>query len=145
MLPERFLRIQIECSQRIAVCLGLTLVIALATWLVVFAVSRYVSLASIVAAVALPPFLDSFVVGTVLVPFLVFSLAATGLNLLTGYTGLLSLGTGAFLGVGAYACYKLTTIFPEVNIIIWIFNSDGRQHVLVVITAWFNIQRNAFT
>lgn len=75
------------------------------------------------AAVALPPFLDSFVVGTVLVPFLVFSLAATGLNLLTGYTGLLSLGTGAFMGVGAYACYKLTTIFPQVNILVWILAS----------------------
>ena len=52
----------------------------------------------------------------VLIPFLVFSLAAIGLNLLTGYTGLLSLGTGGFMGVGAYACYKLTTLFP------------GRQH-----------------
>jgi branched-chain amino acid transport system permease protein len=41
------------------------------------------------------------------------SLAAIGLNLLTGYTGLLSLGTGAFMGVGAYACYKLTTVFPR--------------------------------
>jgi hypothetical protein len=32
----------------------------------------------------------------------------------------LSLGTGAFMGVGAYACYKLTTDFPDVNIILWI-------------------------
>ena len=38
----------------------------------------------------------------VLIPFLMFSLAAIGLNMLTGYTGLLSLGTGAFMGVGAY-------------------------------------------
>ena len=52
-----------------------------------------------------------------MIPFLIFSLAAIGLNLLTGYTGLLSLGTGAFMGVGAYACYKLTSIFPDVNII----------------------------
>jgi branched-chain amino acid transport system permease protein len=55
-----------------------------------------------------------------MIPFLIFSLAAIGLNLLTGYTGLLSLGTGAFMGVGAYACYKLTTYFPGVNIIVWI-------------------------
>jgi branched-chain amino acid transport system permease protein len=52
-----------------------------------------------------------------MVPFLVFALAAIGLNILTGYTGLISLGTGAFMGVGAYACYKLTTIFPGLNII----------------------------
>ncbi len=48
-----------------------------------------------------------------MIPFLVFSLAAIGLNILTGYTGLISLGSGAFMGVGAYACYKLTTVFPE--------------------------------
>jgi len=77
----------------------------------------------VVAAYVLPPLFDNFVIGTVLIPFLVFSLAAMGLNLLTGYAGLLSLGTGAFMGVGAYACYKLTTIFPGVNIIVWILVS----------------------
>src|SRR5229473_3175090 len=44
-------------------------------------------------------------------------------NLVTGYTGLLSLGTGAFMGVGAYACYKLTTAFPNVSVLIWILAS----------------------
>jgi branched-chain amino acid transport system permease protein len=42
----------------------------------------------------------------ILVPFLVFSLAALGLNLLTGYAGQLSLGTAAFMAVGAYASYN---------------------------------------
>src|SRR5690606_16325051 len=59
----------------------------------------------------------------VMIPFLVFALASIGLNLLTGYTGLLSLGTAGFMGVGAFACYKLTTVFPGVNIIIWILAS----------------------
>src|SRR5882724_12680077 len=54
----------------------------------------------------------------VLIPFLIFSLAAIGLNILTGYAGLLSLGSAAFMGVGAYAFYKLSTNFPQVNIII---------------------------
>jgi branched-chain amino acid transport system permease protein len=58
-----------------------------------------------------------------MIPFMIFALASIGLNLLTGYTGLLSLGTGAFMGVGAYACYKLTTYFPNVNILIWVFVS----------------------
>ena len=57
-------------------------------------------------------------IDSMLMPMLVFSLAAIGLNLLTGYTGLLSLGTGGFMGVGAFACYKLTTFFPGVNIIV---------------------------
>ena len=72
-----------------------------------------------VTAVALIPLLGSdFLITTVMIPFLVFSVAAIGLNLLTGYCGLLSLGTGGFMGVGAYACYKLTTLFPEANILV---------------------------
>jgi branched-chain amino acid transport system permease protein len=66
---------------------------------------------------------NDFLLNAMMIPFLVFTLAAIGLNILTGYTGLLSLGTGAFMGVGAYACYKLTTIFPGVNIIVWVIAS----------------------
>jgi branched-chain amino acid transport system permease protein len=66
---------------------------------------------------------NDFLLNAMMIPFLIFTLAAIGLNILTGYTGLLSLGTGAFMGVGAYACYKLTTYFPGVNIIVWIIAS----------------------
>jgi len=76
-----------------------------------------------IAFIAIPLTGNDFLLNAVLIPFLIFSLAAIGLNLLTGYTGLLSLGTGAFMGVGAYACLKLTTIFPHVNVIIWILAS----------------------
>src|SRR4029079_664496 len=77
----------------------------------------------LVAFVVLPLNGNDFLLNTVMIPFLIFSLAAIGLNLLTGYAGLLSLGTGAFMGVGAYACLKLTTFFPQVNIVIWIIAS----------------------
>ena len=77
----------------------------------------------LIAFVVIPLTGNDFLLNAVLIPFLVFALAAIGLNLLIGYTGLLSLGTGAFMGVGAYACLKLTTIFPHVNIIIWILAS----------------------
>jgi branched-chain amino acid transport system permease protein len=77
----------------------------------------------IIVAYALVFTRDGFLLNAILIPFLIFSLAAIGLNLLTGYTGLLSLGTGAFMGVGAYACSKLTTIFPGVNILIWVLCS----------------------
>ncbi len=77
----------------------------------------------LLVAVTLPLWASNFLIQAVMIPFLVFSLAAIGLNLLTGYTGLLSLGTGAFMGVGAYACYKLTTWFPDVNIVAFILAS----------------------
>ncbi len=77
----------------------------------------------IVAFVAIPYFGSNFFLHAIMIPFLIFSLAAIGLNILTGYTGLLSLGTGAFMGVGAYSCYKLATVFPEVHILIWVVAS----------------------
>ena len=76
-----------------------------------------------IAFIAIPFFGSDFFIASVMIPFLVFSLAAIGLNILTGYTGLISLGTAAFMGVGAYSCYKLTTIFPDVNIIVLILLS----------------------
>src|SRR6202521_1851492 len=76
-----------------------------------------------VAFLVIPAVANAFLLNAIMIPFLVFSLAAIGLNLLTGYTGLLSLGTGAFMGVGAYACYKLTTYFPNVNILVWVITS----------------------
>jgi branched-chain amino acid transport system permease protein len=83
-----------------------------------------IGLAVVVGLAYLLAFVGSgFLLQAVLIPFLVFSLAAIGLNILTGYAGLLSLGTGAFMGVGAYACYKLTSAFPGVNVIVCILAS----------------------
>ena len=73
----------------------------------------------LVAAYGVVPALaNEYWLQAVLIPFLVYALAAIGLNLLTGYTGQLSLGTGGFMAVGAYAAYKLTTAVPELNIVI---------------------------
>jgi len=76
-----------------------------------------------VIALAIPLVADDFVLDSIMIPFLIFALATVGLNILTGYAGQLSLGTGAFMGVGAYACYKLTTYFPETNIVILVLVS----------------------
>ena len=66
---------------------------------------------------------SEFTFQTLLIPILIYALAAMGLNILTGFAGQLSLGTGAFMGVGAYACYKMVTIFPEMNPILAILMS----------------------
>jgi branched-chain amino acid transport system permease protein len=72
----------------------------------------------IVAFIAVPVLASEYWLSTIMLPFLVFSLAALGLNLLTGYAGQLSLGTGGFMATGAFAAYKLAVAFPEMNIII---------------------------
>ncbi len=75
------------------------------------------------AVVVIPLVSNDFVLTSIMIPGLVFTLAAIGLNVLTGYAGQISLGTGAFMGVGAYAAYKLANAFPGVNIIVWILAS----------------------
>ncbi|GGG67367.1 branched-chain amino acid ABC transporter permease [Salipiger pallidus] len=69
----------------------------------------------ILAWVVFPLMASEFTFQTLLIPILIYSLAALGLNLLTGYAGQLSLGTAAFMGVGAYACYKMITLMPWMN------------------------------
>ena len=77
----------------------------------------------LLAWVVFPLTANEFAFQTLLIPILIYALAALGLNILTGYAGQLSLGTGAFMGVGAYACYKLVTIFPWMNPIVAILLS----------------------
>ncbi len=78
-----------------------------------------------IAVFVVPLVIDDYLVNAVLLPFLIFSLAALGLNILTGYCGQLSLGTGAFMAVGAYATYKLVTAFPDLNLIIVVLLSGA--------------------
>ncbi len=80
---------------------------------------RWIVALALLAVFLVPPLAASeYWLQAVLIPFLVYSLAALGLNLLTGYAGQLSLGTGGFMAVGAYAAFKLTTAFPRFNIVI---------------------------
>jgi branched-chain amino acid transport system permease protein len=59
------------------------------------------------AFVAVPFVASEYMFRAVLIPFLILSLAALGLNVLVGYCGQISLGTGGFMAVGAYAAYNL--------------------------------------
>ncbi|SHL45220.1 amino acid/amide ABC transporter membrane protein 2, HAAT family [Roseovarius litoreus] len=80
----------------------------------------------LIAAFAVVPFvINDYWVNAVFLPFLIYSIAAIGLNILVGYCGQVSLGTGGFMAVGAYACYKLMTGFPEVSILIHIILAGG--------------------
>jgi branched-chain amino acid transport system permease protein len=65
-----------------------------------------IGLLLLVAFVVLPLVADEYLFRAILIPFLILSLAALGLNILVGYCGQISLGTGAFMAVGAYAAYN---------------------------------------
>jgi branched-chain amino acid transport system permease protein len=61
----------------------------------------------VVAFAVVPAVADEYWLRSIITPFLCFSLAAVGLNILTGYAGQLSLGSSAFMAVGAFAAYNL--------------------------------------
>ena len=68
---------------------------------------RWAMLALLVFAfIAVPLIAPEYWFRAILTPFLILSLAALGLNILVGYCGQISLGTGAFMAVGAYAAYN---------------------------------------
>jgi len=60
----------------------------------------------LVAYAVVPAIGSSYLFEAILIPFLALSLAALGLNLLTGYAGQVSLGSAAFMAVGAFTAYN---------------------------------------
>jgi branched-chain amino acid transport system permease protein len=68
---------------------------------------RYgIALLLLLAFFAVPMLASDYMFKAILVPFLILSLAAIGVNILVGYCGQISLGSGAFMAVGAYAAYN---------------------------------------
>lgn len=82
------------------------------------AVSKRISvvllIALLVIAFAVVPLVgNDYWLGAILIPFLIMSLAGLGLNVTMGYCGQASLGTGAFMAVGAYATYNVLLRLPD--------------------------------
>ncbi len=84
----------------------------------------FIAAALVVAFLVIPLTANEYWLQAILIPILVFTMAAIGLNLLVGYAGQLSLGTGGFMAVGGFMTYKITTAFPELNIIL-VFLASG--------------------
>ena len=72
----------------------------------------------VAAAVAVPLLASPYLLSAILIPFLIFALAALGLNILTGYAGQLSLGTAAFMAVGAYASFNFVARVPGMPVLL---------------------------
>ncbi len=70
-----------------------------------------------VAFVAVPLLASDYLFRAVLIPFLIMSLAALGVNILVGYCGQISLGSGAFMAVGAYGAYNFFVRIPGMPLV----------------------------
>ncbi|QEI04676.1 branched-chain amino acid ABC transporter permease [Pigmentiphaga aceris] len=71
-----------------------------------------------VAFLAVPMLASDYLLRAILIPFLILSLSAIGLNILVGYCGQISLGTGAFMAVGAYAAFNFGVRFPFLPLLV---------------------------
>jgi len=72
----------------------------------------------LIAYLVMPLVANQYWLTAILTPFLIFALAALGLNILTGYAGQLSLGTAAFMAVGAFMTYNFVLRIPDMPILV---------------------------
>jgi len=80
---------------------------------------RWAVCALLVLAFLVVPLLASdYLMRAILIPFLIFALAAVGVNILVGYCGQISLGSGAFMAVGAYGAYNFFMRLPGLPLIV---------------------------
>ena len=79
----------------------------------------------LLAALKVGPFGHDYIFKAILIPFLILSLAAIGLNILIGYCGQISLGAGAFMAIGAYAAYNFSLRIPDMPLLFSILLGGG--------------------
>ena len=70
------------------------------------------------AFIGVPFVADEYMFRAILIPFLILTLAAIGVNILVGYCGQISLGSGGFMAVGAYAAYNMFVRFDGMPVIV---------------------------
>ena len=80
---------------------------------------RWAILLLIAAAFFVVPMLGSdYMFRAIFIPFLIMALAALGVNILVGYCGQISLGSGAFMAVGAYAAFNFFVRVPGIPLLL---------------------------
>ena len=77
----------------------------------------FIGLLLLVAFVGVPLVVTDYVYSAILIPFVIMALAALGVNILVGYCGQISLGSGAFMAVGAYGAYNFFARIPDMPLI----------------------------
>jgi branched-chain amino acid transport system permease protein len=71
----------------------------------------------LVAFLLVPSLASDYLFRAILIPFLIMALAALGVNILVGYCGQISLGSGAFMAVGAYGAYNFFVRIPDMPLV----------------------------
>ena len=77
----------------------------------------FVVLLLLVAFAGVPFFASDYMFRAILIPFVIMAMAALGVNILVGYCGQISLGSGAFMAVGAYGAYNFFARVPDMPLL----------------------------
>ncbi|WP_137890965.1 branched-chain amino acid ABC transporter permease [Ramlibacter sp. 2FC] len=77
----------------------------------------FIALLLAFAFLAVPALASDYLFRAILIPFVIMALAALGVNILVGYCGQISLGSGAFMAVGAYGAYNFFVRIPGLPLI----------------------------
>jgi ABC-type branched-subunit amino acid transport system ATPase component/ABC-type branched-subunit amino acid transport system permease subunit len=81
---------------------------------------RAIALLAGIALIAYPLVSDNLYYQNMIILSLVFAIGASGLNIISGFAGYISLGQGAFVGVGGYTIGVLATRMPESSPWLWV-------------------------
>ncbi|MBI2244523.1 MAG: ATP-binding cassette domain-containing protein, partial [Nocardioides sp.] len=81
---------------------------------------RAVALAAGVLLVAYPMLSDDIYYQNMIILSLIFAVGASGLNIISGFAGYISLGQGAFLGLGGYTIGVLAGRYPDASPWLWV-------------------------
>ncbi|GAA3167049.1 branched-chain amino acid ABC transporter ATP-binding protein/permease [Blastococcus jejuensis] len=83
-------------------------------------VGRALVAVAAVLLIAFPLINDDGYYQNMIILSLVFAVGASGLNIITGFAGYVSLGQGAFVGLGGYTVGVLATRFPDTSAWVWV-------------------------
>jgi branched-chain amino acid transport system permease protein len=83
-------------------------------------IGRIIAALATAAVLAYPLVSDDTYYQNMIIISLVFAVGASGLNIITGFTGYVSLGQSAFIGLGGYTIGVLATKFDTVSPWLWI-------------------------
>src|SRR5690606_21703464 len=86
-----------------------------------------------VVFVAVPALASNYFLQAIFIPFLILALAAIGLNILVGYCGQISIGSGAFMAVGAYAAWNFGVRIPAMPLVLQILLGGAFATIVGVI------------
>ncbi len=106
--------------------------------------AAYAACAAVVAAIAAAPALGlSSFLQSLAIEIMVFSMLSMSLNLLVGYTGLVSLGHAAFFAVAGYAA-AIAAIRLSPDVLVTFPAGIAASSLLAVLVGWLSIRLSGF-